>query len=223
MSEIPKSASASYRSWATEPPRMTEEQARTALARFASAALDRAFEMARRVHGTQRRKDGTPYLEEHVYPVAVAVSEYLLARGASPEEVLTGTVAALLHDALEDRDQAASKVEREEIGEAAGPEAFLLVELLTRPHKDSGAAFSDADYAEKLHRGPSLARVVKVFDRLNNIACVHKVPAMVPRYVEATNEGYVSMAEALDPDLGAELRAITAKLSGLLRPKTTRS
>ena len=217
MSEIPESGSPSYRSWAVKPPCMTEDEARRALASLDSERLGRAFEMARRVHGTQQRKDSTPYLEEHVYPVAVAVAEYLRARGEAPEEILRGTVAALLHDALEDRDHARPPVEREEIEAAAGPAAFPLVELLTRPHKDSGSELSDAEYAERLHGGHAVARVVKVFARLNNLSCAHKHPPMIPRYVEATRSSYIQMADDLDSELGAELRRAVRRLEELKR------
>src|SRR5206468_1600402 len=35
-----------------------------------------AMDLAKEVHGSQVRDDGTPYLEEHIYPIAKAVALY---------------------------------------------------------------------------------------------------------------------------------------------------
>ena len=61
----------------------------------ALALVTKAYNFAKRLHGTQTRKDGTPYIG---HPVDVAL---ILAKLNFDENVVS---AAMLHDVVEDCD-----------------------------------------------------------------------------------------------------------------------
>ena len=70
----------------TESPYLNESDLRLQLADLGLLAsqVEAAIVMARRVHEHHRRDDGSPYLEEHVFPVAFETAEYLASRVTSP-------------------------------------------------------------------------------------------------------------------------------------------
>ena len=58
--------------------------------------VTKALSIASKIHKKQKRNNGEMYLEGHIYPIA----EYYLS--SRPEPTITGTVLAIVHDALED-------------------------------------------------------------------------------------------------------------------------
>ncbi len=197
-------------------PCLSEDEARSRLHPLAGPLLTTALGMARRTHGNQRRADGAPYLEEHIFPVAVAVAEYLRNR-LPAERLLNAVIVALLHDALEDADQSDDPVTRREIERHFGKPTAREIQALTKPPKDPRL---DPDgrgrmtrYVSGLERASYEARVVKVFDRVNNLECLHKREReKIREYIDETREHYLPLAEAVDAQLAVRMRALVERL-----------
>ncbi|MFT3904022.1 MAG: bifunctional (p)ppGpp synthetase/guanosine-3',5'-bis(diphosphate) 3'-pyrophosphohydrolase [Niabella sp.] len=122
--------------------------------------LRRAFEMAADAHSTMRRKSGEPYI---LHPIAVAK--------ICIEEIGLGvrsTVAALLHDTVEDTDITLQDIERE-----FGPEIARIVDGLTKISNviDANASQQAENFKKILLTLTDDPRVIliKLADRLNNM------------------------------------------------------
>lgn len=122
--------------------------------------LRQAFEVAAEAHKTMRRKSGEPYI---LHPIAVAkicVEEIGLG--------VTSSVAALLHDTVEDTDITLQDIERD-----FGPEISKLVDGLTKISNviDVNASKQAENFKKILLTLTDDPRVIliKLADRLNNM------------------------------------------------------
>lgn len=122
--------------------------------------LRNAFEMAVEAHQTMRRKTGEPYI---LHPIAVAkicVSEIGLG--------VRSSIAALLHDTVEDTD-----VTLEDITREFGPEIARIVDGLTKISNvmDSSASQQADNFKKILLTLTDDPRVIliKLADRLHNM------------------------------------------------------
>ncbi|MCO5290873.1 MAG: RelA/SpoT family protein [Chitinophagaceae bacterium] len=122
--------------------------------------LRQAFEVAAEAHKTMRRKSGEPYI---LHPIAVAkicVEEIGLG--------VTSSVAALLHDTVEDTDLTLQDIERD-----FGPEISKLVDGLTKISNviDVNASKQAENFKKILLTLTDDPRVIliKLADRLNNM------------------------------------------------------
>lgn len=122
--------------------------------------IRRAFEMAADAHSTMRRKSGEPYI---LHPIAVAK--------ICIEEIGLGvrsTIAALLHDTVEDTDITLQDIEME-----FGPEISKLVDGLTKISNviDVNASQQAENFKKILLTLTDDPRVIliKLADRLNNM------------------------------------------------------
>ena len=196
-------------------PHADEHELRASLAALGvlTPAVEAAIGIARRVHGKQKRFGGTPYLTEHTYPIALDVANYLCRRSLR-EYLELAVVVALLHDALEDSDGAGVSGVREELSVLFGKHVTEAVEILTKPARDAhaGAEARDNLYFSGLRMGPPAAKIVKVFDRLNNLACIHDNPEKVPEYVAETRRYHLTLAREVDPSLAADMEQLTLRL-----------
>ncbi|MGH2816547.1 MAG: HD domain-containing protein, partial [Actinomycetota bacterium] len=125
-----------------------------------TAAVGRAFELARERHAGRRRASGVPYL---AHPLGVATVVADLGLDAVSVE------AALLHDAVEE-----GLLSREEIGEQFGPEVAKISEGLGKLDR-IGYEGREAAQAEIIRKMViAMARdirvlVIKLADRLHNM------------------------------------------------------
>jgi (p)ppGpp synthase/HD superfamily hydrolase len=170
---------------------------------LATADGRRALSIARRVHQDDTRVDGAPYLQEHIYPVTAAAAHY--AAGMLPGRGEIVVIIAILHDALEhslERPEGASRrVSLDELRTLFGDDVASQVETLTKSPSNSGDA-----YFEGIRSGPRTLQLIKVFDRLNNLACLHKAPASRrSRYLKETRALHLPLARGLDPHLAAAM------------------
>ncbi|GAA2837114.1 HD domain-containing protein [Nonomuraea rubra] len=122
------------------------------------ASLRDAVAFARRMHGSQQRPTGRPYVEHLLEALEVAVS----GAGLSDREVLVATV---LHDVLEDTPCTEGEVARR-----FGPEVAALVRWVTKPRGGS-----KADYLASLVKAPPRAILVKLSDRVSNVQELHRM------------------------------------------------
>lgn len=133
------------------------------------AIINKAFEVAKKQHGSQRRRSGEPYI---IHPIAVA--DILVNFGMDYQSL----VAALLHDVVEDTDYTLDELKAEFGGEIA-----VLVDGVT---KLGHLQFSEKDSREEQQaeniRKMLLAMskdirviVVKLADRLHNMRTLEYV------------------------------------------------
>lgn len=164
-----------------------------------------ALTFSQRIHAQQERKGGGPFLEEHVYPITARVADYLTA--VDDPDVERAVTVALLHDTVEDSDD----VDLQQITERFGGPVSHWVGLLTKPEKtpESNAEQLDQQYLDGIRQAEFPVRVIKVIDRLNNLASVHKrEQADRLRYVAESSEFYLPLAESVDADFSKEMRRL---------------
>jgi (p)ppGpp synthase/HD superfamily hydrolase len=196
-------------------PHVDEHELRRSLAALEvlTPAVEAAIGIARLVHGEQKRFGGTPYLTEHTYPVTLDVANYLCRRSLH-ECLELAVLVALLHDALEDSDGAGVSGVREELSVLFGNHVTEAVDVLTKPARDAhgGEEARDNTYFSRLRAGPPAAKIVKVFDRLNNLGCIHDNPEKVPEYVAETRRYHLTLAREVDPSLAAKMEQLIRRL-----------
>ncbi len=171
--------------------------------------VERAIEIAKEVHGDQKRDDGSPYLQQHVYPVTVTVlrirrllrsqvKEYRelfpdndiwrINRCISKNTREKMVLAALLHDVLEDSDLDEDVLLRE-----FGDEVYYMVRMLTK--KRPGENYDEGEYYQRLMNAPRETRMVKLADRMNNLFCLqYTSKEKRQRYIKETIEHYLPLA-----------------------------
>ena len=129
------------------------------------ALLERAYTTAERLHGTQMRKSGDPYI---THPLAVTT---ILAGIGMTEPTLA---AALLHDTVED-----TSYTLEELTADFGEEVALLVDGVTKLDK---VVYGDSAQAETIRKMiVAMSRdirvlVIKLADRLHHRRTLRVVP-----------------------------------------------
>jgi GTP diphosphokinase / guanosine-3',5'-bis(diphosphate) 3'-diphosphatase len=151
------------------------------------ALLERAYEIAERMHGPQMRKSGDPYI---THPLAVTT---ILADIGMTEPTL---VAALLHDTVED-----TPYTLEELRNEFGDEVARLVDGVTKLDK---VKYGDAAQAETIRKMiVAMSRdirvlVIKLADRLHNMRTLRFVPqASQERTARETLDIYAPLAHRL--------------------------
>ncbi|MEP9385370.1 bifunctional (p)ppGpp synthetase/guanosine-3',5'-bis(diphosphate) 3'-pyrophosphohydrolase [Nocardioides sp. KR10-350] len=129
------------------------------------ALLERAYAKAEKLHGTQMRKSGDPYI---THPLAVTT---ILAELGMTEPTL---VAALLHDTVEDTPYTLDELTRD-----FGEEVALLVDGVTKLDK---VVYGDSAQAETIRKmivamsKDIRVLVIKLADRLHNMRTLRYVP-----------------------------------------------
>jgi GTP pyrophosphokinase len=149
--------------------------------------LERAYLTAERLHATQTRKSGDPYI---THPLAVTT---ILADVGMTEPTL---VAALLHDTVED-----TPYTLDELRHDFGDEVALLVDGVTKLDK---VKYGDAAQAETIRKMiVAMSRdirvlVIKLADRLHNMRTLRYVPqASQERTARETLDIYAPLAHRL--------------------------
>src|SRR5918912_915496 len=125
--------------------------------------FEHALLYAARLHRDQTRKGtGTPYIT-HLLAVAAIVGE----NGGTEDEV----VAALLHDAPEDRG---GKERLEEIRERFGDEVGETVAGCTDTYEDPKPAWRPRKeaYVKRMSSAPASVRLVSAADKLHNARAI---------------------------------------------------
>ena len=122
--------------------------------------IDRAYELAAKAHGEQRRRSGEPYI---CHPLSVA--QILVELGMDSESI----AAALMHDVAED-----TPVSVTEIRQKFGPEVALLVDGVTKltQIKFSNVEDRQAENLRKMLLAMSQdvrVMIIKLCDRLHNM------------------------------------------------------
>ncbi|MCW2792796.1 MAG: RelA/SpoT family protein, partial [Nocardioides sp.] len=151
------------------------------------ALLERAYLTAEKMHGTQMRKSGDPYI---THPLAVTT---ILAGIGMTEPTL---VASLLHDTVEDTPYTLDQVRAE-----FGDEVALLVDGVTKLDK---VKYGDSAQAETIRKMiVAMSRdirvlVIKLADRLHNMRTLRYVKQETQeRVARETLDIYAPLAHRL--------------------------
>lgn len=151
------------------------------------ALLERAYVTAERMHGTQMRKSGDPYI---THPLAVTT---ILAGIGMTEPTL---VASLLHDTVEDTPYTLDQLRGD-----FGDEVAQLVDGVTKLDK---VKYGDSAQAETIRKMiVAMSRdirvlVIKLADRLHNMRTLRYVPqASQERTARETLDIYAPLAHRL--------------------------
>ena len=152
--------------------------------------IRQAYELAREMHGTQMRKDGSPFIT-HPLAVAQIVVEELHLDSES-------IIAALLHDTIED-----TSVTHEQIAKLFSPTVADLVEgvsKLTRVHYTSKEEEQMENLRKMLMAMSKDIRVIliKISDRLHNMRTMeYQTPEKQKQKSFETMEIYAPIAHRL--------------------------
>jgi GTP pyrophosphokinase len=176
-----------------------------------NSLVERALEQAEKSHGKQKRKEGTPYLEGHVYPVTLSLLECPELQGRITPELVAG---ALLHDALEDDET----INRSEFRSIFGEHVYIIVDALTKPKLENQGSDEEerrnqrnARYLERLKKAPWEAQYIKLADRLHNLSTLHlSDQEQQRRYPGETAKYYLPLAKSLSQYYYNEILAALA-------------
>ncbi len=190
---------------------------------YPNKLIEGAFEEAYNTHFLQRRDDGTPYLEQHIYPVTLSVVEFL--KDIKKMEVRKDVVAAaLLHDTLED----SLSIYDEEFIEAFGHGVYNLVKPLSKPKK-RGYSPKRIGFREelrldikKVNEWPYISKVIKIHDRINNLSCcsITITKELRKKYIKQLIETkilYLPVSKEISRHLYDELSKKTEEFSEFLK------
>jgi GTP pyrophosphokinase len=159
----------------------------------------KALNQAIKSHGSQKRDDGSDYLEQHVYPIVITVLRYCFQ---TKKNITARIIAgALLHDVLEDD----ITVTVEWFEETFGKEVLDIVVPLTKLPLDTYEGKSKTQrhnarndaYMAGLKNAPVESRIIKLADRLNNLQCLHTtdVPGKKQLYIRESKKYYLPLAK----------------------------
>ncbi|MFA7253070.1 MAG: HD domain-containing protein [Patescibacteria group bacterium] len=181
-------------------PYVTEEELLTALSNqhFAISPLfKKALLQAKKSHKEQKRDDGKPYLEEHIYPVTLDLAANFAGR-ENLESLLAG---ALLHDVIEDD----AKMNDQRFIDQFGIEIYGIIKPITKSREDNSEKLTQIEkrainekIIRRLKQAPEESCLVKLSDRANNLECSLCLkelnPAKFERYIKETEDLYLPLA-----------------------------
>ncbi|UVS70236.1 HD domain-containing protein [Nitrososphaera viennensis] len=185
--------------------------------------IEGAIEVAEEVHAGLVREDGKSlFLETHTWPVAMDVVAHYRANNRN----ITGVeiASAILHDVMEDDERILNLYE----SKAYGFEAYLAyrfgtkvqeiasdlkikpLELFPGETEDERKAARFWDYCSLLAKADYDVKVIKLADRLNNMAFIYSLPGheKQKRYMREAEDFYLAyaMMEPSMPQFYARLR-----------------
>lgn len=135
--------------------------------------LQSALAQARDSHITQKRLGITPYLEEHIYPVASLIIDMCIEDNFPLTQELLAS--AILHDVLEDDPN----ITEESFKQTFGETVLEIVKWITKTDEQNKKGLSEDEKFEinksvfkKLESAPKEAILIKLADKYNNTFCI---------------------------------------------------
>lgn len=177
-------------------------------------SINQAIIFATSYHGNQVRK-GTQNLPYIFHPIDVA-QEIIMYAGLSTEDTLKATIAAILHDTLEDTDATLDNIEK-----IFGTEMSLAIAALSKDEglSDSEKVSKEESLRENLIRikeAPKWVWCVKLADRKSNLK-------VFPKFWSREKIGsYLHEAKIISDELGAASLGLNAKLLGAILDNQTK-
>ena len=157
--------------------------------------VQKAHSKAKEYFKHDRRRNGAPVLEGHLYPVTMYIIEHqeFTHQKVTPEVV----AGALTHDLIED------KINDDLFINVFGDVLYKIVKPLTKPsrfyvggteqeRKEWKHACNTEDFS-RLEEAPQESNLIKLADRLHNMCCIDK-PKRVEQYLWEAEEFYLPFA-----------------------------
>jgi len=160
-----------------------------------------ALEIAQTAHKDQLRDNGTSYLEEHIYPIAISV----LNRYKDDSKLDVLLCSALLHDVLEDSDYKESDMKKR-----VGDEITNIVKNLTKSEEENASGLSEdikmkmnGVYLKRVTNSNRETIIIKLEDRLQNLSCITQAthllkPDKYKRYIIETELLFIPLTNNLE-------------------------
>lgn len=153
------------------------------------AKVQKAYDLAARVHADQKRRSGEPYI---IHPTQVA---YILAQMKMDEETLC---AAFLHDTVEDTDTTLDQLK-----ELFGAKVAMLVDGVTKLGKIEYISKEERQIENYRKMFLAMAKdirvvIIKLADRLHNMRTMKFMPVYKQQSIsKETLEIYAPLANRL--------------------------
>jgi (p)ppGpp synthase/HD superfamily hydrolase len=182
-------------------PRITEDQLISSLKEkdLFTDLIHRAIVQAKRSHLTQKRDNGNPYLEEHIYPVAFDLIGYLESENKSlqAEYLIAG---AILHDSIEDDPSFTPEICRKEFSD----EIYDIIAPVTKSIEDNKSDLTQEEkfninkkYVNNLEDKSLYSKLIKLSDKYNNFSSMFplKGTERFDRYIKEVEEIYLPFSK----------------------------
>lgn len=166
-----------------------------------NSTIKSALEIAQKAHKDQLRDNGSSYLEEHIYPIALSI----INRYKNSDNLITLLACALLHDVLED-----SEITESEMRKIMGDEITEIVKVLTKSPKENAEGIPQSKkmvmngiYLKRVINSTQESIILKLEDRLQNLTCIteesHLIkPEKYKRYIIETEQLFIPLAKKID-------------------------
>ncbi|MDE1861595.1 MAG: HD domain-containing protein [Thaumarchaeota archaeon] len=169
--------------------------------------IESAIHLAEEVHSGVKREDGkSPFLETHIFPVAMDVIRHY--KEANKPMTTVQVVSAILHDVLEDNDGILDPHAAKSYGFDAyfshkfGDYVYRVAATLKTKPLEGFMGDTDKEreiarfrqYSNALLRSEYDIKTIKLADRLNNMRFISRMPdhEKVARYVREAEDFYIA-------------------------------
>ena len=157
--------------------------------------IKKAIKLAKKAHENQFRKGGEKYIS-HPLRVALEVAKHFFIHDKS--KLKTAVISAILHDVVEDTDNTLEEIEK-----LFGKEVGKIIFSLSHPKNPDGTVNDDEldeIYLPRIVSGGEIAIIIKRFDVLDNLSCLHQAPIDFQKKNIAGAKSRLSFWEANDPE-----------------------
>lgn len=177
--------------------------------------IENAIHLAEEVHHGVKREDGSsPFLETHIFPVAMNVIRHYKWSGKPMTTIQI--VSAILHDVMEDNERILDLHAAKSYGFDAyfshrfGEYVYKVATVLKTKSLDAypGDSIENKElerfreYCNVLMRSDYDVKTIKLADRLNNMRFISKVPGheKIGRYIREAEDFYIAFT-ILEPTM----------------------
>ncbi|WKZ24366.1 MAG: hypothetical protein QY312_02050 [Candidatus Dojkabacteria bacterium] len=169
-------------------------------------------------HRYHIRDDGTPYLEQHIFPIVLRIVKQ--RKGLSDLENLI--ILAFLHDSYEKDPYFSLDVIEEFFGKEIAVNIAAITEEPKRGLKNLNERMeANKAYVEKIKKASDHVKIVKLESWLNNLMTtelLHDIDKY-ERLLQKTLELYIPFAQETYPEYVAELQQEADRLRGLFQAR----
>jgi (p)ppGpp synthase/HD superfamily hydrolase len=179
-----------------------------------------AMIQAEKTHDHVKRLNGSPYLDQHIYPMVKQLREYCAMHHISFSDEFIAAI--LLHDVMEDDRKITPAIFKKKFGE----NIYLIVKPLTKPSHRSGMSYEQMirlntklwNHAKKSNQYSIL---IKLADKLNNYTCdinnIEDHPAWVKRNIKEAEKNYIPYTKKHNPYFHKKFVALVKELRNALK------
>lgn len=166
-------------------------------------------------HRYHVRDDGTPYLEQHIYPMVLRIIKLRKDR----EDLENLLILTFLHDAYEKDPHFSLEVVEDFFGKEIATNIASITEEPKRGLKNLNERMeANRQYVKKVQEATEPVKIVKLESWLNNLQTtelLHDVEKY-ERLIQKAEELYIPLAKEFLPEYVDELKSEVKRLEGLL-------